>query len=243
MKGWGLHVLRREVCFRFKSQFAESCAWSSMLRLDFRVVMIILMLTDWLFVLGESIENATYLNYAWRMDLYNQLDAMTEGFGVFPNHCHRQFLNAVNSANWWTTIANGVYIPSVAQEGDIRSSIHMLIHRFISCSIYMRKGRWQGPEPWSIFLWSIITPITFCNIPYCFAKYLAEGGVKDRNISSIFWGLFVAKLARSYGIFANGARNFLTIMQTRPFSTLLYKKARIEQDNGGGNFLSPVMTR
>lgn len=51
--------------------------------------------------------------------------------------------------------------------------------------------------------------------------------------------MFVTKFAHLYGIFEGGAGSFLTMMRTRPFSTLLYKRARIVEDNGGGHFLIP----
>lgn len=173
------------------------------------------------------------------MELYNRSEAMIEAFGVFLDHCHRGFLDGVNGANSWTTIANGVHIPSAAQEGDIRSPVHRIIHRFISCSINMRKDDDKVPNLDLSFLWRIIIPNTFCNIPYCLAKYLAEGGVKDRNASRICGGMFVTKLVRSYGIFENGAGNFLFMIHTRPFSIILYKRDRIVEDNGGGKFSIP----
>lgn len=64
---------------------------------------------------------------AWRMGLYNQSEAMTEGIRLFLDHFHKQFPQWVNESNWWSAIAQGVYIPSVAQEGDIRSPVHRLI--------------------------------------------------------------------------------------------------------------------
>lgn len=118
----------------------------------------------------------------------NQSEVMTEGFSVFLDHCHRKFPNRVNSENWWTSIANGVYISSVAKKGDIRLPIHRLIHKFISCSINMRKDDDKVLRLDLFYLWSIITPNTFCNIPYYLAKYLTEGGVKERKTSRICRG-------------------------------------------------------
>lgn len=63
--------------------------------------------------------------------------------------------------------------------------------------------------------------------------------MKDRKSSRICGGMFVCRMARSYGIFERGAGNFLTMMQTPPFNALLYKRARIAEDCGGGNFDIP----
>ena len=51
--------------------------------------------------------------------------------------------------------------------------------------------------------------------------------------------MFVSEPARSYGIFKRGAGNILTMMPTPPFNPLLYKRARIVEDYGGGKFSIP----
>lgn len=135
------------------------------------------------------------------MGLYNRSEAMSEAFGLFLDHCHRGFLDGVNVANWWTTISSGEYISSAAQEGSIWSPVHRILHRFIACTINMRKDGDKVPNLDLFFLWIIIIPNTFCNIPYCLEKYLADGGVMDRKASRICGGMFVTTLARSYGIF------------------------------------------
>lgn len=98
------------------------------------------------FCIGEEYRECSMDELAWRMGLYNQFEAITEGFGLFLDHFHRKFPQGVNGANGWSTIAQGIYIPSAAQEGDIRSPIHRLIHRFISRSINMRKDDDKYPS-------------------------------------------------------------------------------------------------
>lgn len=105
----------------------------------------------------------------------------------------------------------------------------------------MRKDDDKVPNLDLFYLWSILTSGVFCNIPHCLEKFLVEKGAKDRKGSSICGGMFVTKLARSYGLFERGTRKFLTMMHTRPFSPLLYKRARIVEDNGRVIFLSPMM--
>lgn len=72
-----------------------------------------------------------------------------------------------------------------------------------------------------------------------FSKVLGGNGAKDRNGSSICGGMLVTRLARSYGFFERGAGSFLTMMHTRPFCVLLYKRTRIIEDNRVGNFSIP----
>lgn len=83
------------------------------------------------FCLGGERRECSVAEFSWSLNIYNRSEAMTEAFGVFLNTCHMEFPKGVNGINWWTTIANGVHIPSVAQEGDIQSPIHQLFHRFI----------------------------------------------------------------------------------------------------------------
>lgn len=131
---------------------------------------------------------------------------MTEEFGTFLDHCHKDLPDGVVASTWWNTIANRVYIPSSTQEGSIRSPIHQLIHHLIAWSINMCKDDDKVLTLDIFYLWSIITLDVFCNIPYCLAKYLGEGSVKDRITSKINGGMFVTRLARSYGILERGGR-------------------------------------
>ena len=65
-------------------------------------------------------------------------------------------------------------------------------------------------------------------------KYLAEGAVKERITSKINGGMFVTKLARSYGILDQEAARVLTMIPTPPFSTTLFRRGRMIEDYGGG---------
>lgn len=51
--------------------------------------------------------------------------------------------------------------------------------------------------------------------------------------------MFVTPLARSYRVMERGAGSMLTMLPTPPFSLMLYRKARIVEDYGGGNFAIP----
>lgn len=82
-------------------------------------------------------------------------------------------------------------------------------------------------------------PNTFCNIPYCLARYLGDGAVKERKTSKIYGGMFVTRLARSYGIMERGFGNMLTLIPTPPFSIMIYRRAMIIEEFGGGTFAIP----
>ena len=135
------------------------------------------------FCLRGEYRECSIAKLAWRMGLYDQAEVMTKAFGLFLDSCYKDFPNGEAGASWWSTISNGVYIPSAAQEGTIRSPIHRFIHQFISSSINMQKDDDKVPSRDLFFLWCIIMPNTYCNIPYCLERYLAEGGLKDRKTS------------------------------------------------------------
>lgn len=71
------------------------------------------------------------------------------------------------------------------------------------------------------------------------ALYLGEGAVKDKKTSKINGGMFVTKLARSYGILDRGAARVLTMLPTSPFSINLFRRAKILEDFGGCNSTIP----
>ena len=105
----------------------------------------------------------------------------------------------------------------------------------------MRRDDDKVPSRDVFFLWCILTPNQFCNIPYCLAKYLAESGVKERSTSKICGGMFITKLARSYGILEGRIGNQLTMVSQPAFSPLLYRRAKIIVDFGGGHVNIPLV--
>lgn len=71
------------------------------------------------------------------------------------------------------------------------------------------------------------------------AEYLSEGAVKDRKTSKINGGMFVTRLARSYGVIERGVGNDLTMVPTPPCNVILYRRARIIEDYRGGHYAIP----
>lgn len=128
--------------------------------------------------LGGEFLQCSMVELAYRLGIYDQQLVSIEGFGIFLEHCHKEFPEAVVGSTWWNTIANKVYIPKSSQEGSIRSPTHRLIHFLVTNTISVRKDDDKVPNHDVFYLWSIITPNTFCILPYCIASYLAEGAVK-----------------------------------------------------------------
>ena len=184
------------------------------------------------FSLGGEMRQCSMVEFSWRLGIYDQDMSMTDYFEAFLENTYKELPEGVVASTWWSTIANRVYIPSTAQEGHIRSPIHRLIHRFIASTINMRKDGDKVPTLDIFYMWSIITPDVFCDLPYCIAKFLAEGAVKEKINSKINGGMFITRLARSFGILELPQAQMLTVIHPPPFNTALYRRARIVEKFG-----------
>ncbi|KAL7606918.1 hypothetical protein Lser_V15G17608 [Lactuca serriola] len=51
--------------------------------------------------------------------------------------------------------------------------------------------------------------------------------------------MFVTRLANSFGLMNRGAWNFMTLIPTPPFNPILFRRARIIEDYGGGHYAIP----
>ena len=191
------------------------------------------------FCLGGEYHQCSVVDLACRLGIYDQPLVSTNLFRAFLATTHMVFPDGVTSTGWWHTIGNKVYIPKSAQEGSIRSPTHRLIHRLISSTINQRKDDDKVSNLDVFYLWSIITPGVFCNIPWCIASYLSAGAVKDRKTSRINGGMFVTRLANSFGLMNRGAWNLMTLIPTPPFNPILFRRARIIEDYGGGHYAIP----
>lgn len=128
----------------------------------------------------------------------NQSDAMSEGFNIFLYSCHTSLREGVTWANWWTTIANGVYISATTQEGDIRSPIHRIILRLVYITINMRKDADKVPNLdvfflWSIFFWVFsVKSLTVWKTFYRKIREIQERGTNflgyvNHEVGSLLW--------------------------------------------------------
>lgn len=63
--------------------------------------------------------------------------------------------------------------------------------------------------------------------------------MKNQTTSKINGGMSVTHLARSYGLLERGVGNMIIMVPTPPFTVMLYRRARIVEDYGGGHFTIP----
>lgn len=71
------------------------------------------------FYLGGRRRHSSLVEYAWRLDLYNRSRSLTEGFATFLGDCHKHLPEHMVNSDWWTIIANGVYVSGSAPKGMI----------------------------------------------------------------------------------------------------------------------------
>lgn len=152
------------------------------------------------FRLNGKFRECSLVEFSWHMGIYEENKMRSPAFELFLTKVVREYLSGVNGYNFWSTIANGAFHSGVSQESHIRSPIHRLLHRFITFSINHKR---HGDKVTSLnlfFLWSIVTPTIFCNIPHHLASYLGSKATISRAGSPINGGHFITLLARSYGL-------------------------------------------
>lgn len=76
--------------------------------------------TAFVFHLGVQYRECSLVEFAWRMGLYEQHQAMSPNFNRFLRLVTRDYSQGVNGYGFWTTIANGGFHSWVSQESKIR---------------------------------------------------------------------------------------------------------------------------
>lgn len=114
------------------------------------------------------------MEFSWRMGIYDESETQTPAFDIFFRTVVREYLPLVIGYDFWATIANGAFHWSVLQESHIWSPIHRLLHQLVTFSINHKKHGDKVTSFNLFFLWSIIAPVVFCNIPYHLASYLGS---------------------------------------------------------------------
>ncbi|CAH1432905.1 unnamed protein product [Lactuca virosa] len=74
-----------------------------------------------------------------------------------------------------------------------------------------KVGRGQGPDIGRIFLWALVTPDVYLDIPFLLADFLSIRVGKDRCESPLYGGMLITCIARSFGVFDKHDAMFFTI--------------------------------
>lgn len=152
------------------------------------------------FWLGEEYQKCSLVEFVWRMALFGRNKVMFAWFSLFLHVTSHDFSVGTQDLVFWRMITNRMDNSKYSQESHIRSPVHRFIHCLITFRIN-NKGHGDRISSQNLFyLWSIITPKVFCNLPYMLAWFWGENSVYSRMGCMIIGGHFMTRLAKSYGI-------------------------------------------
>ncbi|GKA34367.1 retrotransposon ORF1 [Tanacetum coccineum] len=151
------------------------------------------------FRLGGEQKEISLLELGWRIGLYFErkskesatLSRLRKGVTVKANHLLLRF---------WPTIGDDGFNVGNTKVAAIRDPRVKLAHRCIAMTIAGRKESTHRVTEIDLFyLYCIYSDELVCNIPYWLAKYMV--GVREKSL--ICGGMFVTRIARSYGLLTN----------------------------------------
>ncbi|GJY52654.1 hypothetical protein Tco_0443501 [Tanacetum coccineum] len=139
------------------------------------------------------------LEFGWRVGLYSERESRE-----VATHSGLRNAVTVNATHFthlfWPTISDGGYNVGNTKAKSIRNLRIRLAHRCRIITITGRKETTHCVTEINIFyLYCIFGDGIVCNIPYWLAKYLKS--VKEKSV--IFGGMFVTRMARSFGLLTN----------------------------------------
>ncbi|GJW42818.1 hypothetical protein Tco_0071617 [Tanacetum coccineum] len=158
------------------------------------------------FRLGGEKKEIYLLELGWRIGLYSKrqskksatLNGLRKGVTMKANHLLLGF---------WPTIRDDGFNVGNTKVAAIRDPRVKLAHHFIATTITCRKESTHRVTKIDIFyLYCIYSDEVICNIPYWLAKYMV--GMREKSL--ICGGMFVTRIARSYGLLTNEMMGALT---------------------------------
>ena len=85
-----------------------------------------------------------------------------------------------------------------------------LAHRCITYSLSGRHGTTHRVTASDlVYLYTMFSADVYCNIPFWVASYL-KTSVGERDIEKVYGGMFVTRLARSYGLLVPEIMGYLS---------------------------------
>ena len=121
--------------------------------------------------------------------------------------------NDMTCALFWPNIGDGAY-SSTTGATFLRDPRVRLTHMCITYSLSGRHGSTHRITASDLFfLYTIYSQDVYCNIPFWVASYL-QGGVREKEGDKIYGGMFVTRLARSYGILKLEIMGYLSVGNT-----------------------------
>ncbi|GJR41327.1 hypothetical protein Tco_1217011 [Tanacetum coccineum] len=151
------------------------------------------------FRLGGVKREMSLLELGWRVGLYSKRES--RDVATLSGLRGAETVNSTHLTHlFWPSIGDGRFNVGNTKAKSIRNPRIKLAHRCITMTIVGRKETTNRVTKIDLFyLYCIFGEGPVCNIPYWLAKYLKS--VKDKSV--IFRGMFVTRIARSFGLLTN----------------------------------------
>ncbi|GJW10367.1 retrotransposon ORF1 [Tanacetum coccineum] len=171
------------------------------------------------FRLGGVEREMPLLEFGWRVVLYSERES--RDVVTISGLRNAETVNATHLTHmFWPTIGDGGYNVRNIKAKSIRNPRIKLAHRCITMTITGRKETTNRVTKIDLFyLHCIFREGVICNIPYWLAKYLKS--MRDKSV--IFEGMFVTRIARSFGLLTNE----LVSMLNRKTPCHVYRKTSL----------------
>ncbi|GKA98007.1 hypothetical protein Tco_0825901 [Tanacetum coccineum] len=151
------------------------------------------------FRLGGVEREMSLLELGWRVGLYSEGES--RDVATLSGLRRAETVNSTRLTHlFWPSIGDGGFNVGNTKAKSIRNPRMKLAHHCITMTISGRKETTNCVTEIDLFyLYCIFGEEVICNIPYWLAKYLKS----IRNKSVIFGGMFVTRIARSFGLLTN----------------------------------------
>ncbi|GJT33621.1 hypothetical protein Tco_0924040, partial [Tanacetum coccineum] len=151
------------------------------------------------FRLGGLEREMSLLELGWRVGLYSERESRNPA--TLSGLRGAKTINSTRLTHlFWPIIVDGGYNMGNTKAKSIRNPRIKLAYRCITMTISGRKETTNRVTEIDLFyLYCIFGEGVVCNIPFWLAKYLRS--VRDKSV--IFVGMFVTRIARSFGLLTN----------------------------------------
>ncbi|GKB25420.1 hypothetical protein Tco_0864821 [Tanacetum coccineum] len=190
------------------------------------------------FRLGGEPRELSLLEFGWRVGLYSEEQSkenstrsgLRRAVTVKAEHLLMEF---------WPTIGDEEFVVGRMSVKKVRDLRVRLAHRCIATTISGRKEYTQRITTIYLFyLYCIYGEGVVCNIPYWLVRYLK--GIRERDL--ICGGMFVTKLAQSFGLLTRKLRDVLSVEpQAHTFKKKSLITIRIIMELDGGACYWPAI--
>lgn len=113
----------------------------------------------------EKRRTLSLADFTLRTQIYLPSDVHSEAYQQYIVGCV-QITEEFKPEAHWNEIANRAYDKRTAQESDILSPFHHLLHRLITNTIYQRQEEDKCPTIYVFFIWGLITPDVYLDLPF-----------------------------------------------------------------------------